>query len=331
VKHFAQLEAADRPEAALVPKRALKALGSSKGLRHWMARRIPGTPEWWWDISKPATCAHQGAWMRCRKDEGFKVCSSLTRGEEEGIVSSCKKFHLCGWNWGNEEDRPEGLRARAYAYYVCINPGAVDELRRNLFSYGVGDKAVTAAAGNLINDLWEGDVDKFLKGVAIQRELRDRYLDMITDSVACPLPPGITSEDEEVSKGLEDLIPVGLEDGKPLTDEGRPVMTSDYLDRLDPLASEMMAPGRRSLFPWRKGKGGRRGEQASSSSRPAAPSRTPEESGEGRAGVDGSEREENASAAELPSEPDRDSDSEEKTPRPGGAWQIVKGRRVQVE
>jgi len=272
--------------------------------------------------------------MRCRKDEGFKVCSSLTRGEEEGIVPSCKKFHLCAWNWGNEEDRPEGLRARAYAYYVCLNPGVVDDLRRNIFGYGVGEKAVCAAAGNLINDLWEGDVDKFLKGVAIQRELRDRYLGMITDSATCHLPPGITSEDEEVSKGLEDLIPVGLEDGRPLTDEGRPIMTAEYLDRLDPRAKEMVVPGR-GLFPWREGKGDRRrGEVASSSSRPAAPSRTPEESGEGRAGVDGSEREEGASTAELQSEPvsakgsDRGSDSEEKTPRPGGSGQLVKGRRV---
>jgi len=263
--------------------------------------------------------------MRCRKDEAFRVCSPLTRGEEEGIVPTCKKFHFCCWNWGNEEDRPEGLRARAYAYYVCLNPGAVDELRRNLFSYGVGDKAVCAAAGNLINDLWEGDVDKFLKGVAIQRELRDRYLGMITDSATCHLPPGITSEDEEVSKGLEDLIPVGLEDGRPLTDEGRPIMTAEYLDRLDPRAKEMVVPGR-GLFPWRKGKGGRRGEQASSSSRPAAPSRTPEESGEGRASDDGSDREDNASNAELPSGPDR-SGSEGKSPRSDGEWEKVKKKK----
>ena len=252
-RHFAQLEATEQPEAVMVPKRVLKALGSSKALRHWMARRIPGTPEWWWDINKPATCFHQGAWMRCRKDESFKVCSPLTRGEEEGIVPTCKKFHLCSWNWGNEEDRPEGLRARAFAYYVCVNPSAVDELRRNIFGYGVGEKAVCAAAGNLINDLWEGDVDKFLKGVAIQRELRDRYLDMITDSDSCPLPPGVTSDDEAVSKGMEDLIPVGLESGKPLTRGGRPVMTSEYLEELNPGASVMSHPERRRKSPrdWR--------------------------------------------------------------------------------
>ena len=112
-------------------------------------------------------------------------------------------------------------------------------------------------------------------------------------------------------------------------------MTSVYLEELDPGASEMMAPERRKKFPWRKGATGRgRGEQASSSSGPAAPSRTPEESGEGRASDDGSEREDNASNAELPSEPDR-SGSEGKSPRSEGGWQKVegkvKGRRVRLE
>ena len=112
-------------------------------------------------------------------------------------------------------------------------------------------------------------------------------------------------------------------------------MTSVYLEELNPGASVMSHPERRRKFPWRKeATEGGRGEQASSSSGPAAPSRTPEESGEGRASDDGSEREDNASNAELPSGPDR-SGSEGKSPRSEGEWQKVegkvKGRRVRLE
>ena len=200
-------------------------------------------------------------------------------------------------------------------------------MRRNIFGYGVGEKAVCAAAGNLTNDLWDGDVDRFLEGVAIQRELRDRYLGMITDSAMFDLPQ--TSEEEEAAKGLEDLIPVGLEGGRPLTDGGRPVTTAEYLVRLDPRAKEMAAPGR-DRFPWRKPK-------ESQIAPEPAPSPTLEESGEGRAGVDASEREEVASTSGFRSEPgsqkgsDRGSDSEVKSPRPGGSGQLVKGRPVVVE
>ena len=272
--------------------------------------------------------------MRCRKDEGFKVCSPLTRGEEEGIVPTCKKFHLCSWNWGNEEDRPEGLRARAFAYYVCVNPSAVDELRRHLFTLGVGDRAVVAAAGNVIIDLWEGDVDKFLKGVGIQRELRDRYLDMITDSDSCPLPPGVTSDDEAIAKGMEDLIPVGLESGKALTRGGRPVTTSEYREELNLGASVVNHPERRRKFPWKKSPRAEeeapRGEPASSSSGPAAPSRTPEESGEGRTSDVASDPEDNASNAELPSKSRSNSEGKSPrsmSPRSDGEWEKVKKKK----
>jgi len=272
--------------------------------------------------------------MRCRKDEGFKVCSPLTRGEEEGIVPTCKKFHLCSWNWGNEEDRPEGLRARAFAYYVCVNPSAVDELRRHLFTLGVGDRAVVAAAGNVVIDLWEGDADKFLKGVGIQRELRDRYLDMITDSDSCPLPPGVTSDDEAIAKGMEDLIPVGLESGKALTRGGRPVTTSEYREELNLGASVVNHPTRRRTFPWRESPRAQeeapRGEPASSSTRQSAPSRTPEESGEGRTGDVASDPDDNASNTELPSKSRSNSEGKSPrsmSPRSDGEYIVVKKKK----
>jgi hypothetical protein len=302
-----------QPEAAMIPERVLKALGSCKALRHWMVGRIPGTPAWWWDISKPITCAHQGAWMRCRKDEAFRVCSSLTRGEEEGIVPTCKKFHLCAWNWGNEEDRPEGLRARAYAYYVAIHPEEVDGLRRHIWSHGVGEKAACAAAGTVIKDLWEGDVDAFLDAVAIQRTLRDRYLEMITDDII--FVPPLSSEAEQASKELEDLIPVGLA-GRPLLEDGLPVPTAVYLSRLDPLAGEV-APDRSGQvmserpYPWRGSR---------SAPRPEPPPAL-EESEEDR-------EEEEEEEREVVSEEEEESETEQnpgKKPPVGGRGVVVGG------
>ena len=248
--------------------------------------------------------------MRCRKDEAFRVCSPLTRGEEEGIVPTCKKFHLCAWNWGNEEDRPEGLRARAYAYHVGLHPEQVDDLRRHIWGYGVGDRAACAAAGNLITDLYDGNVDRFLEGVAIQRDLRDRYLGMITDEAILNLP--LTSEEEEAAKELEDPIPVGLA-GKPLTEGGRPVPTSVYLARLDPLAQEVAAPGG-GRYPWRALK--------SRSAPKPAPSPTLEESEGDRDFEDVAERE---GASEEEKDSETESNSGKKTPPVMGRGQVVGG------
>ena len=134
----------------MIPDWVMGVLGASRALRYWIAGRIPGTPQYWWDIKKPATCAHQGAWMRCRKDEGFEVCSPFTRECEDGTVpETCKKFHLCAWKWGNDEDRPEGFRARAYAYHVTIHPEDIDSLRRAIWSRGTGVDAALSAASLL--------------------------------------------------------------------------------------------------------------------------------------------------------------------------------------
>jgi hypothetical protein len=134
---------------------------------------------------------------------------------------------------------------------------------------------------------------------------------MITDEAMITLP--LTSEEEEAAKGLEDPIPVGLETGKPLTEGGRPVPTSVYLARLDPLAQEVAAPGG-GRYPWRALK--------SRSAPKPAPSPTLEESEGDRDFEDVAERE---GASEEDQDSETETNSGKKTPPVGGRGQVVGG------